>query len=559
MEKRLIEMPSADGVHTFTELGYVSCYDAVLNCDYAFVAYKESERNGDWRVRINSSQTAGAVFEPALITSQARQTDAQGKSEFIWGYNFTPSDSDPREVAFRVQVERGQPTAIVITVQMRKHDHSKGERKQITVQWPETDKAAEKKLIEMPSVDGVHTFTELGYVSCYDAVLNCDYAFVAYKESERNGDWRVRINSSQTAGAVFEPALITSQARQTDAQGKSEFIWGYNFTPSDSDPREVAFRVQVERGQPTAIVITVQMRKHDHSKGERKQITVQWPETDKAAEKKLIEMPSADGVHTFTELGYVSCYDAVLNCDYAFVAYKESERNGDWRVRINSSQTAGAVFEPALITSQARQTDAQGKSEFIWGYNFTPSDSDPREVAFRVQVERGQPTAIVITVQMRKHDHSNGERKQITVQWPETDKAAEKKLIEMPSADGVHTFTELGYVSCYDAVLNCDYAFVAYKESERNGDWRVRINSSQTAGAVFEPALITSQARQTDAQGKSEFIWGYNFTPSDSDPREVAFRVQVERGQPTAIVITVQMRKHDHSKGERKQITVKWP
>ena len=87
------------------------------------------------------------------------------------------------------------------------------------------------QLIETPAnIPGGASYTHLAYIDAYDAVINCDYAFVAYRETDSSGDWRVRIKSSQTAGAVFEPAMIKSNARSTGAQGKAFFAWGYSFS-----------------------------------------------------------------------------------------------------------------------------------------------------------------------------------------------------------------------------------------------------------------------------------------------------------------------------------------
>ena len=77
MSQFLVEPPANTTSQTYQQLGYVAAYDAVLNCDYAFVAYRETDSDGTWRVRIRSSQTAGAVFEPAAMTSRARATGAR--------------------------------------------------------------------------------------------------------------------------------------------------------------------------------------------------------------------------------------------------------------------------------------------------------------------------------------------------------------------------------------------------------------------------------------------------------------------------------------------------
>jgi hypothetical protein len=134
------------------------------------------------------------------------------------------------------------------------------------------------QLLEAPaSVVGGASYQQLAYVDAYDAVLNCDYAFVAYKETDSSGDWRVRIKSSQTAGAVFEPAAMKSNARSTGAQGKPWFPWGYSFDPSASDARVIQFRVHVADGQPSQIEMFVQLRKADGSADKPKSVTFAWP------------------------------------------------------------------------------------------------------------------------------------------------------------------------------------------------------------------------------------------------------------------------------------------
>lgn len=134
---------------------------------------------------------------------------------------------------------------------------------------------------------------------------------------------------------------------------------------------------------------------------------------------QLLDTPAnvPDGAQ-YQQLAYLDAYDAVLNCDYAFVAYKETDSNGDWRVRIKSSQTAGAVFEPAMMKSNARSTGAQGRPWFQWGYSFDPSVSDPRNIQFRVHVKDGQPGEIEIFVQLRKADGSADASKSVKFLWP---------------------------------------------------------------------------------------------------------------------------------------------
>jgi hypothetical protein len=133
------------------------------------------------------------------------------------------------------------------------------------------------QLIETPtSIPGGAQYQHLAYLDAYDAVLNCDYAFVAYQETDSWG-WRVRIKSSQTAGAVFEPDAMKSNARSAGAQGKPWFPWGYSFDPSAGDQRCIQFRVHVKDGLPNEIEIFVQLRKADGSTDTPKSVKFPWP------------------------------------------------------------------------------------------------------------------------------------------------------------------------------------------------------------------------------------------------------------------------------------------
>jgi len=136
-------------------------------------------------------------------------------------------------------------------------------------------------------------------------------------------------------------------------------------------------------------------------------------------ETQLVQAPASDTSYTYETLGYVEAYDAPLNLDYAFVAYKETDRStGDWRVRIKSSTIAGAVFEPAMMRSKARETGAQGKPYFTWGSSMEPTPSDPRQVEFRVHQKDGKASSIEMVVRMRKFDNSPDDTKTCTFPWP---------------------------------------------------------------------------------------------------------------------------------------------
>ena len=139
-------------------------------------------------------------------------------------------------------------------------------------------------------------------------------------------------------------------------------------------------------------------------------------------QEQLLDLPSSNSSCKYEQLAYVDAYDAVLNCDYAFLAYKETDTDASpgnqWRVRIRSSQTAGAVFEPAMMKNQARQANAQGKPWFQWGYSFDPSAGDPRTIQFRVHHRDGQTSEIEMFICLRKADGTPADAKSVRFPWP---------------------------------------------------------------------------------------------------------------------------------------------
>ena len=277
---------------------------------------------------------------------------------------------------------------------------------------------------------------------------------------------------------------------------------------------------------------------------------------------QLIEAPVSDANRTYETLGYIEAYDAILNGDYAFVAYKETDRSsGAYMVKISSKGTSGASFDPAAMRTRCREAGAKNEPYFTWGYSFTPSAGDPRQIEFRVHQKAGAPVALEIFLVTRKADATAQPAKSLRMENFMTEAApARAPLAEAPASDAYRTYKTLGYVEAYDAVLNCDYAFVAYQETEKDsGQWRVCVKSTQTAGGSFDPTAIRSKARETGAQGKAYFTWGYNFEPSASDVRQIEFRVHVADGLPKEVEIFVRLRKADFSADQPKSVKFAWP
>lgn len=137
MQTQLVEAPTSDSTYEITALAYLDAYDAVLNDDYAFAAYKETDRSGGaWRVRIKSRHTAGAVFEPEAMRTQARAAGAQGKPYFTWGFSLDPSEGDPRCVQFRVHVKDGKPATVEMFAQMRAFGGAPAAPRSVSFPWP---------------------------------------------------------------------------------------------------------------------------------------------------------------------------------------------------------------------------------------------------------------------------------------------------------------------------------------------------------------------------------------------------------------------------------------
>jgi hypothetical protein len=279
-------------------------------------------------------------------------------------------------------------------------------------------------------------------------------------------------------------------------------------------------------------------------------------------QQPLIEAPASDNYRAVQTLGYLDAYDAVLNDDYAFVAFKETEKSsGSYEIKIKSRHTAGAVFDPAMIRAKCREAGAHNQPYFTWGYSCEPSAGDPRRIEFRVHQRNGAPDALEIVVVTRKADGSAQDPKSLRIDNFMPDACPTKKpLVEAPASDSQFVYQTLGYLESYDAPLNIDYAFVAYKETDKaSGNWRVLIKSTQTASGSFEPAMIRNKAREAGAQGKPYFVWGYSFEPSQSDPRQIEFRVYQQNGVPVELEIFLVTRNGDGSATAPKSVKFSWP
>jgi hypothetical protein len=135
---------------------------------------------------------------------------------------------------------------------------------------------------------------------------------------------------------------------------------------------------------------------------------------------KLIEAPSSTLSQDIKVLAEIEAYDAVLNDDYAFVAFKETDKSsGDWRVRVKARHISGVVFEPEAMRLNARSAGAQGKPFFTWGNGIDATAGDARCVQYRVHVKDGKPSEIEIFVQLRRADGTADAPKSVQFAWPQ--------------------------------------------------------------------------------------------------------------------------------------------
>ena len=134
----------------------------------------------------------------------------------------------------------------------------------------------------------------------------------------------------------------------------------------------------------------------------------------------LLEAPVSDDVMEREPLAHAEAHDAVLDIDYAFVAYKETHRaSGAWCVRIKSLDSGAAYFHPNAIRLQARGAWAERRSRFIWSTVVSPKAGDPRHIEFRVHVRDSEAVAVEIMLRLRKIDHTADEPVSVTFPWPD--------------------------------------------------------------------------------------------------------------------------------------------
>jgi len=120
--------------------------------------------------------------------------------------------------------------------------------------------------------------------------------------------------------------------------------------------------------------------------------------------KNTVSTHNASSTTRSEVLGFLEAYDAKLNCDFAFAAYKETDRSGDWRLRINSPEAGETLFEGDEMRKRADEAAAFGETSIVWRRNLTPDEDDTRSLLYRLRVVDGKPAAMDVRLQVRKFD-----------------------------------------------------------------------------------------------------------------------------------------------------------
>jgi hypothetical protein len=140
MSDQVVQAPKSSAHIAVEQLAYVESFDAVVDKDYALVAYKETKTDsGKWVLRIKSATTAGAVIDPdnASLKQAFKKAAAHAEEFVVWGFNLTPKGEDPRLVENRIFVgEDRKPTHVEIHLVTRKADGSPMPEQVARFDWP---------------------------------------------------------------------------------------------------------------------------------------------------------------------------------------------------------------------------------------------------------------------------------------------------------------------------------------------------------------------------------------------------------------------------------------
>jgi hypothetical protein len=283
-------------------------------------------------------------------------------------------------------------------------------------------------------------------------------------------------------------------------------------------------------------------------------------------EKQLVSAPESTDRAKIEPLGYFESRDAIVNKDYAYAVYKETNTsNNKWYLKIKATCTAGTSYDPEHPSVRKNISEAAkaGKDYIVFGFNLVPKGDDPRLVENRLYFNEDlNPVRVSMHLITRNGDGSPTEEQTIKFDWP--GEILEKpKLLTPPKSNDRMKVTELAYLNSYDVITDKDYAYLAYKEEKTDsGKWVLRISAKCTAGGYIDPEhpSFKSNLNKAADSGEKYMIFGFNMQPKGDDPRLVENRLYFNDSRsPTHIEIHVVTRKADGSPADKQMAKFDWP
>ncbi len=284
-----------------------------------------------------------------------------------------------------------------------------------------------EQLIHPPKPNDRTEITQLAYLNSYDAIVDKDYAYVAYKEENKEtGKWLFKIKAKVTAGTSIDPGHPTIRSKIAEAAKKGEqyFIMGFNMTPQGNDPRLVENRVYFDESlKPIYIEIHLITRKEDGSPTDEQVVKIEWPGVgEDTPEEQVVSPPKSTDSSEITQLAYLNSYDVITNKDYAYAAYKEvNQKTAKWLFKIKANVTAGTSIDPEhpSFKNNIKAAAKKGESYINMGFKMMPKDGDPRHVENRVYFDDSHyPTCIEIHLVTRNADNSPTDKQLVKIDWP---------------------------------------------------------------------------------------------------------------------------------------------
>lgn len=138
--------------------------------------------------------------------------------------------------------------------------------------------------------------------------------------------------------------------------------------------------------------------------------------------KQIVSAPKPTGSKQVEPLAYLASYDAVVDKDYAYAFWKETDANkGTWEIRFKGSVTAGGALNPNHPSFRSNMSKAAkaGLDYAVLGFNLTPKESDPRHFETRVHFDADlNPSHIDVRLVTRRADGSPNEPQVARIEWP---------------------------------------------------------------------------------------------------------------------------------------------